>query len=189
MTLLAFESANDVWGRADNPHVTGFSPGGSTGGEAALLALGGSRLGVGTDVAGSVRVPAHFSGIYTIKATSGRFLRAGNATPMVRYAQTDYIDRLTMLTLLSGAKAGQEGVPAVYSPMCRSLQDLEFFWKAVSSMRPWDYDQSVCIRSARNRDHLFVELIIFVPSLHTVCTYSMERDQARAVAKDRCFIR
>ncbi|KZV72069.1 amidase signature enzyme [Peniophora sp. CONT] len=120
MTLLAFESANDLWGRTENPHVAGFSPGGSTGGEAALLALGGSRLGVGTDVAGSVRVPAHFSGIYTIKATSGRFLRAGNATPMV----------------------GQEGVPAVYSPMTRTLQDLEFFWKAVVGMQPWNYDAS-----------------------------------------------
>ncbi|VDC03105.1 unnamed protein product [Peniophora sp. CBMAI 1063] len=121
MTLLAFESANDLWGRTENPHVAGYSPGGSTGGEAALLALGGSRLGIGTDVAGSVRAPAHFSGIYTVKATSGRFLRAGNATPMV----------------------GQEGVPPVYSPMTRTLHDLEFFWKAIISMRPWEtYDQS-----------------------------------------------
>lgn len=58
VTLLSLESANDVWGRTTNPHGQAFSPGGSTGGEAALLAYGGSRLGVGTDVAGSVRAPA-----------------------------------------------------------------------------------------------------------------------------------
>lgn len=58
---MAFESTNDVFGRTSNPHVKDYSPGGSTGGEAALLAYGGSRLGLGTDVAGSVRVPAHYS--------------------------------------------------------------------------------------------------------------------------------
>jgi Asp-tRNA(Asn)/Glu-tRNA(Gln) amidotransferase A subunit family amidase len=119
--LLSFESASDLWGRTVNPHVPGFSPGGSTGGEAALLALGGSRLGLGTDVAGSVRGPAHFSGIYTVKATSGRFMKAGNATSMI----------------------GQEGVPPVYSPMTRTLEDLEMFWRAVTSMKPWEYDPYV----------------------------------------------
>ncbi|KAJ2965932.1 hypothetical protein NUW54_g13952 [Trametes sanguinea] len=58
ITLLSFESANDVFGRTTNPHNRDYSPGGSTGGEAALLAYGGSRLGIGTDVAGSVRAPA-----------------------------------------------------------------------------------------------------------------------------------
>ena len=58
VTLLSFESANDVFGRTTNPHGAAYSPGGSTGGEAALLAYGGSRIGIGTDVAGSVRAPA-----------------------------------------------------------------------------------------------------------------------------------
>lgn len=58
ITLLSFESANDVFGTSTNPHGKAYAPGGSTGGEAALLAYGGSRLGIGTDVAGSVRVPA-----------------------------------------------------------------------------------------------------------------------------------
>ncbi|KAI0064993.1 amidase signature enzyme [Artomyces pyxidatus] len=117
-TLLSFESTSDVWGRTTNPYSQHHSPGGSTGGEAALLAFGGSRLGIGTDVAGSVRVPAHYSGIYTIKATSSRFLKAGNASGM----------------------AGQEGIPPVYSPMTRTLEDLETFWNAVISMKPWEYD-------------------------------------------------
>ncbi len=62
ITLLSFESASDVFGRTTNPHRQTHSPGGSSGGEATLLAYGGSRIGIGTDVAGSVRVPAHYSG-------------------------------------------------------------------------------------------------------------------------------
>lgn len=58
ITLLSLESANDVFGRSTNPHNKDYTSGGSTGGEAALLAYGGSRLGIGTDVAGSVRAPA-----------------------------------------------------------------------------------------------------------------------------------
>ncbi|EKM76941.1 hypothetical protein AGABI1DRAFT_115573 [Agaricus bisporus var. burnettii JB137-S8] len=120
ITLLSFESFNDVWGRTTNPHKKTHSAGGSTGGEAALLAYGGSRIGIGTDVAGSVRVPGHYSGIYTVKASVGRIPRSGCSTSM----------------------PGQEGVPAVYSPMARTLEDLEYFWKAVVSMKPWKYDHS-----------------------------------------------
>ena len=38
---------------------------------------------------------------------------------------------------------GQEGIPATYSPMARTLEDLETFWRAVVSMKPWEYDPSV----------------------------------------------
>lgn len=58
VTLLTFECANDVFGRTTNPHSKDHSPGGSSGGEGALLAYGGSRVGIGSDVAGSVRVPS-----------------------------------------------------------------------------------------------------------------------------------
>jgi Asp-tRNA(Asn)/Glu-tRNA(Gln) amidotransferase A subunit family amidase len=61
ITLLSLEASNDVFGTVTNPHNPKFSAGGSTGGEAALLAFGGSRLGIGTDVAGSVRGPAYVS--------------------------------------------------------------------------------------------------------------------------------
>jgi Asp-tRNA(Asn)/Glu-tRNA(Gln) amidotransferase A subunit family amidase len=121
ITLLSFESASDVFGRTTNPHKKTHAPGGSTGGEAALLAYGGSRIGVGTDVAGSVRVPAHYSGVYTIKASTGRFMKMGSSTSM----------------------PGQDGVPPVYSPMARTLEDLDYFWKAIMSMEPWKYDHTV----------------------------------------------
>jgi Asp-tRNA(Asn)/Glu-tRNA(Gln) amidotransferase A subunit family amidase len=48
VTLLSFESTNDVWGRCTNPHNNKYSPGGSTGGEGALLAAGGGRIGIGS---------------------------------------------------------------------------------------------------------------------------------------------
>ncbi|KAK7914029.1 amidase [Apiospora marii] len=118
-TLLSFESTNDVWGRCTNPHNNNYSPGGSTGGEAALLALGG-RIGIGSDVAGSVRVPAHFSGIYSLRCSTGRWPKLGVKTSM----------------------PGQEGVPSVFSPMARTLDDLRYFVEAIITMKPWKYDPS-----------------------------------------------
>lgn len=58
VTMLSFECANDVFGATTNPHNAAYVPGGSSGGEAALIACGGSRVGVGSDGAGSVRLPS-----------------------------------------------------------------------------------------------------------------------------------
>ncbi len=120
ITLLSFESTNAVWGRCSNPHNDKYSPGGSTGGEAALLAMGG-RIGIGSDVAGSVRVPAHFSGCYSLRCSTGRWPKLGYRTSM----------------------PGQEGVPSVYSPMARTLDDLTYFTRSIIGMQPWKYDYTV----------------------------------------------
>ncbi|RHZ66263.1 hypothetical protein CDV55_102043 [Aspergillus turcosus] len=120
VTLLSFESFNGLWGRCLNPHVPEYSPGGSTGGEGALLALGG-RIGIGSDVAGSVRVPAAWSGIYSLRCSTGRWPKAGVSTSM----------------------AGQEGVASVFSPMARTLNDLTYFTRAIIGMQPWKYDNTV----------------------------------------------
>lgn len=120
VTLLSFESANALWGHCSNPHVPTYSPGGSTGGESALIALGG-RIGIGTDVAGSVRVPAAWSGIYSLRCSIGRWPKNGLRTSM----------------------PGQEGVPSVCSPMARTLDDLTYFTRAMVGMKPWKYDYTV----------------------------------------------
>lgn len=120
ITLLSFESSNDVWGQSTNPYNKNYTPGGSTGGEGALLALGG-RIGVGSDVAGSVRCPAHFSGVYSLKCSTGRWLKLGMRTSM----------------------PGQDGIPAVYSPMARTLNDLTYFTRSIVQMKPWKYDYSI----------------------------------------------
>ncbi|KAI9773171.1 MAG: hypothetical protein M1840_008292 [Geoglossum simile] len=139
-TLLSFESTNDVWGRCTNPHNPKYTPGGSTGGEAALLALGGSRIGIGSDVAGSVRVPAHFSGIYSLRCSIGRWPKIGGTTSM----------------------PGQDGIPSVLSPMARTMGDLTYFTKSLLGMNPWKYDHTVHplewredqIRDAREKKRL-----------------------------------
>ncbi len=70
--LLYYEADNPLYGRTCNPHNPERTPGGSSGGEAALIAAFASPIGLGTDIGGSVRVPAAFCGITSFKPTSGR---------------------------------------------------------------------------------------------------------------------
>ncbi len=79
--LFAFESDNLMHGRTNNPYDVARTSGGSSGGEAALIAACGSPFGLGSDAAGSVRLPAHFCGIASIKPTSGRLPRTGHVPP------------------------------------------------------------------------------------------------------------
>jgi amidase len=79
--LFAYESDNLIFGRTNNPYDLERTPGGSSGGESALVAACGSPLGLGSDAAGSVRVPAAFCGIASLKPTSGRLPRAGHVPP------------------------------------------------------------------------------------------------------------
>jgi len=79
--LFAYESDNLIYGRTNNPYDLGRTPGGSSGGESALIAACGSPLGLGSDAAGSVRLPAHFCGIASIKPTTGRLPRTGHVPP------------------------------------------------------------------------------------------------------------
>ena len=66
----SFETNNRIIGRSKNPYNLNFSPGGSSGGEAAIVGCHGSVLGLGTDVGGSVRVPAIFCGIVGFKPST-----------------------------------------------------------------------------------------------------------------------
>ena len=79
--LFAFESDNLIFGRTNNPYALDRTSGGSSGGEAALIASCGSPFGLGSDAAGSVRLPAHYCGIASLKPTSGRLSRAGHVPP------------------------------------------------------------------------------------------------------------
>ncbi len=74
----AWESDNLIYGRTNNPYDLTLSPGGSSGGESAIIAAGGSPFGLGSDAGGSVRFPAHCAGITAIKPTSGRVPRTGH---------------------------------------------------------------------------------------------------------------
>ncbi|KAG2352059.1 amidase, partial [Suillus spraguei] len=76
-TMLAFECSNPLWGRTTNPWNNKYTCGGSSGGEGALLAMDGSALGIGSDIGGSLRIPASYCGVYSLKPTAERVSSIG----------------------------------------------------------------------------------------------------------------
>lgn len=76
--LMAYETDNLLYGRTTNPWNLDYSAGGSSGGEASAIAAGLSAAGLGSDSGGSVREPAHFTGICSLKPTPGRIPGAGH---------------------------------------------------------------------------------------------------------------
>jgi amidase len=120
--LFSFESENLLFGRTNNPYDSSRTSGGSSGGEAALIAACGSPLGLGSDCLGSVRVPAAFCGITTIKPTSGRLPRTGHVPPAGGWAeklwQIGPMARWTEdLVLAIRLLAGQDGADFTSPPV------------------------------------------------------------------------
>ena len=74
--------------RTNNPYNVQRTAGGSSGGESALIAACGSPFGLGSDAAGSVRLPAHYCGIASLKPTSGRLARTGHVPPAGGWIET-----------------------------------------------------------------------------------------------------
>lgn len=102
-TMMSFECSNPVYGRTSNPYSPNHTCGGSSGGEAAILASDGVAAGFGSDIGGSLRMPAGYCGIYAIKPSAARFPGRGTRV----------------------ARKGFEGIPVGFAPMCRSAADLE----------------------------------------------------------------
>jgi Asp-tRNA(Asn)/Glu-tRNA(Gln) amidotransferase A subunit family amidase len=115
------ESVNPLFGAVDHPTHPGYTPGGSSGGESALLALNGSVLGLGTDIAGSVRIPAAFASICSLKPSVGRISRGKNTS----------------------TNPGIETLSSVIGPMARTVDDLEYFTKVLLNLNAWELDQTV----------------------------------------------
>jgi amidase len=82
LALADFQSYNDIYGATNNPWDIGRSPGGSSGGSAAALAAGFGTLSFGSDIGGSLRMPAHFCGVYTHKPTIGLVPMRGYGPPL-----------------------------------------------------------------------------------------------------------
>ena len=108
--LMFNETDNPVYGRTNNPWDDSRSPGGSSGGEAAIIAAGGSALGIGSDIGGSVRLPAHSCGVHAIRPTSGRLSMTGHPT-----------------------QAGQRALVPQPGPMARHVEDLELAMRVFNS--------------------------------------------------------
>ncbi|KAL6866501.1 hypothetical protein ACO1O0_002612 [Amphichorda felina] len=119
--IMHLESTSP-FGRVLNPYNINLSGGGSTGGEAALIALRGSVLGVGTDIGGSVRGPAAFNGLYGFKATA-------YTLPM-----SDFIE---------GGIPCELNVLCSSGPMATSLRDMDLFMSTISSAKPYLEDTRI----------------------------------------------
>ena len=119
--LVALETDSDLYGYCGNPYNTEFSSGASTGGGGALLAYGGSKIEIGTDFGGSVRMPAHFNGVYCIKASHGRF----PATGVVSFCP------------------GLQGINLITSPLAQNLEDLTEFCHRFVDLKPWVHCHTV----------------------------------------------
>ncbi|RMJ11864.1 hypothetical protein CDV36_008521 [Fusarium kuroshium] len=120
-TLLFGETKNNIIGQTLNPYNQHLSCGGSSGGEGALMALRGSSLGVGTDIGGSVRIPAGFCGVFSIKPTPERL---------------SYRD-------VANTNPGQNTYRSTVGFLGTSLDALELLLKSVLTTKPWQRDPSV----------------------------------------------
>jgi len=123
--LLLPETMSAAWGRAQNPFNRKRTSGGSSGGEAALLASRGSPLGIGSDVGGSLRNPSHFCGLFAFKATPERLSLEGTGEPNIN------------------GESGQTSIRAACGPMAHSVEDLILVLRAWMTNRMWMADATV----------------------------------------------
>jgi Asp-tRNA(Asn)/Glu-tRNA(Gln) amidotransferase A subunit family amidase len=114
--LMAYETDNLLHGRTNNPWDLSRTPGGSSGGEAAAIAAGLSSAGIGSDSGGSVRVPAHFTGICSLKPTPGRIPGRGHLPPCV----------------------GPFSTLGSIGPMARTIGDVALLFRTLSGQDPMD---------------------------------------------------
>jgi len=119
--MLSHECVNPFFGRTVNPHDPARTPGGSSGGEAAAVAAFGSPVGLGTDIGGSIRVPAHFCGIAALKPTVDRVSGLGAVTSL----------------------PGQEFVRGQVGPLARTVEDLITLLGALDPRRASELDPRV----------------------------------------------
>jgi fatty acid amide hydrolase len=119
---IYMETDSPLFGRANNPWDLSRSPGGSSGGEAAIIAAGGSPLGLATDAGGSIRHPAHCCGLCGIKPTSGR-LTQGDLT-VTTWSIGPYRMPVNLAGLQSILQVG---------PMARQVGDLALLMQVVAA--------------------------------------------------------
>ena len=135
--LMAYETANLLHGRTRNPWDVEHSPGGSSGGESAAIAAGMSAAGLGSDSGGSVRVPAHFTGISSLKPTPGRIPGRGHLPPCV----------------------GPFSILGAIGPIARTIGDVALLFRALSGQDPLDPVSPPLTLRGPNPDELRAKVI------------------------------
>jgi Asp-tRNA(Asn)/Glu-tRNA(Gln) amidotransferase A subunit family amidase len=107
---MAWETHSAIYGQTNSPWNLERTPGGSSGGEAAAISACCSAGGIGSDGGGSIRVPAHFSGICGLKPTPGRVPATGHFP----------------------ASAGPFALLGVVGPMARTVRDLQLLFEVIA---------------------------------------------------------
>ncbi|XP_051481663.1 vitamin D3 hydroxylase-associated protein-like [Apus apus] len=120
-SLFSYDCSNPIFGQTLNPCNPQKSPGGSSGGEGALIAGGGSILGIGSDIGGSIRLPSSFCGLCGLKPTGNRVSLSGATGP------------------INGILA----VPCVLGPMARDVDSLALCMKALLCQEMFQLDPTV----------------------------------------------
>lgn len=118
-TLMTADSDNNLFGRTLNPANKSLTAGGSTGGEGALIALRGSVAGIGSDIAGSIRIPSHCNGIYGFRPSAG-------IVPM-------FNDR-------DPGRDGLSGIAPVSGPLAVSARSCAMLLRVIMEAEPWKFD-------------------------------------------------
>ena len=155
--LMAWETDNLLYGRTNSSWDLGRTPGGSSGGEAAAIAAGCSAGGVGSDGGGSIRVPAHFSGICGLKPTPGRipstghypvaagpFALLGVVGPMARTVA----DLTAMFAVMAGADAGDPCAAPVPVRKVKELQPVHIGYFEDDGRTPVTAETRAAVRTA-----------------------------------------
>ncbi|CAN3377293.1 hypothetical protein DIURU_003456 [Diutina rugosa] len=122
MTMMSADSENNIYGRTLNPLNTAWSAGGSSGGEGSLVAQHGSMIGVGTDIGGSVRFPAHHQNLYGFKPSA---------------------DRVPYKNKMASGEPNFLGFKPAVGPITRCVEDLDVFMRAILEHKPWTFDSGV----------------------------------------------
>ncbi|KAI5956876.1 hypothetical protein KGF54_000494 [Candida jiufengensis] len=128
VAMMMPETTNHIWGTTLNPMNKLLSAGGSSGGEASLIKLKGSPLGIGSDIGGSIRIPSSFQNLYSLKPSFGRFPTFGSRSGL----------------------PGLESVNSVNGPISNNLRDLKFYCESILNSEPWNYDPKVVELPWRN---------------------------------------
>jgi amidase len=110
---LDYTADNPVFGRTSNPHDAARTPGGSSGGCAAAVASCLTPAGLGSDLAGSIRIPAHFCGVAGLRPTAGTIPGAGHAPPI----------------------SGLHSLGASFGPLARHVSDLRLLFNVLAGRR------------------------------------------------------
>jgi Asp-tRNA(Asn)/Glu-tRNA(Gln) amidotransferase A subunit family amidase len=130
--LMAYETDNRLHGRTSNPWSLEHSSGGSSGGESAAIAAGMAAAGLGSDSGGSVREPAHFTGICSLKPTPGRIPGRGHQPPCV----------------------GPFAILGAVGPMARTIGDVSLLFRVLSGQDPLDPVSAPAVLQSPTKEEL-----------------------------------